>query len=241
MPAQGFPIILEKILHTFLEQDMLKTWTLLQEQNGNIVVKLRFYGTHHGQGNLNLATGDQGGELSFKSKSAKQNLRDRERSRAHHQQQNTSPALPRSRQSEEPEIARDEPSFYEQMTSHISLECALNPNASTFVGQSADNYVLPSSPGLQTSKDMITNTVSELNISNDYFTANIEEVESDTHPTASVSPPPKLNETDTKLMTSNLTETDSDDSDDKIPDCKHCDICNLEFPQFEIAIQRCEG
>ncbi len=41
---------------------------------------------------------------------------------------------------------------------------------------------------------MITNTVSELNISNDYFTANIEEVESDTHPTASVSPPPKPNE-----------------------------------------------
>ncbi len=70
------------------------------------------------------------------------------------------------------------------MTSHISPECALNPNASTFVGQSADNYVLHSNPGLQTSKDMITNTVSELNISNDYFTANIEEVESDTHPTA---------------------------------------------------------
>ncbi len=82
---------------------------------------------------------------------------------------------------------------------------------STFVGQSADNYVLHSSPGLQTSKDMITNIVSKLNISNDYFTANIEEVESDIHPTASVSPPPKLNETDTKSMTSNLTETDSDD------------------------------
>ncbi len=45
---------------------------------------------------------------------------------------------------------------------------------------------------------MIPNTVSELNISNDYFTANIEEVESDTHPTVSGSAPPKLNETDTK-------------------------------------------
>ncbi len=67
MPAQGFPIILEKMLHRLLEQ------------GGNIVVKLRFYGTHGGQGNLNLATGDQGGELSFKGKSAKQNLRDRER------------------------------------------------------------------------------------------------------------------------------------------------------------------
>ncbi len=30
-------------------------------------------------------------------------------------------------------------------------------------------------------------------------------------------------------MTSNLTETDSDDSDDEIPDHKHCDICNLEL------------
>ncbi len=115
------------------------------------------------------------------------------------------------------------------MTSHIPPECALNPNAPTFVGQSANNYVLYSSPGLQTSKDMITNTVSELNISNDYFTANIEELEYDTHPTVSVSPPPKLNETDTKSMTSNLTETESDDSDDEIPDRKHCDICNLEL------------
>ncbi len=115
------------------------------------------------------------------------------------------------------------------MTSHISSEYALNPNATTFVGQSADNYVLHSSPGLQTSKDMITNTVSELNLSNDYFTANIEEVESDTDPTASVSPLTQLNETDTKSMTSNLTETDSDDSDDEIPDRKHCDICNLEL------------
>ncbi len=73
---------------------------------------------------------------------------------------------------------------------------------------------------------MITNRVSELNISNDYFTANIEEVESDTHRTASVSPPPTLNETDTKLMTSNMTETDSDD---EIPDRKHCDIRYLEL------------
>ncbi len=86
MPAQGFPIILEKMLDTLLEQDMLKTWTIFQKQNGNIVVKLRFYGTHHGQGNLNLATGDQGGELSFKRKSAKQTLTERERARAHHQQ-----------------------------------------------------------------------------------------------------------------------------------------------------------
>ncbi len=30
-------------------------------------------------------------------------------------------------------------------------------------------------------------------------------------------------------MASNLTETDSDDSDDEIPDHKHCDICNLEL------------
>ncbi len=87
MPAQGFPIILEKMLHTHLEQDMLKAWTIFQEESGNIVVKLRFYGTHGGQGSLNLATGDQGGELSFKRKSAKQTLRDRERARAHHQQQ----------------------------------------------------------------------------------------------------------------------------------------------------------
>ncbi len=50
-----------------------------QEQSENIVVKLRFYGTHGGQDSLNLATGDQGGELSFKRKSAKQTLRDRER------------------------------------------------------------------------------------------------------------------------------------------------------------------
>ncbi len=70
------------------------------------------------------------------------------------------------------------------MTSHISPECALNPNAPTFVGQSANNYVLHSSPGLQPSKDMINNTVSELNIWNDYFTADIEKVESDTYPTA---------------------------------------------------------
>ncbi len=59
MPAQGFPIILEKMLHTLLEQDMLKAWTIFQEQIGNIVVKLRFYGTHGGQGSLNLATGDR--------------------------------------------------------------------------------------------------------------------------------------------------------------------------------------
>ncbi len=63
------------------------------------------------------------------------------------------------------------------MTSHISPECALNPNAPTFIGQSANNYIIHSIPGLQTSMDMmITNTVTELNISNDYFTANIEEV-----------------------------------------------------------------
>ncbi len=85
MPAQGFSIILEKMLHTRLEQDMLKTWTMFQEQSGNIVVKLRFYGTHGGQGSLNIATGDQGGELSFKRKSAKQTRRDRERARADHQ------------------------------------------------------------------------------------------------------------------------------------------------------------
>ncbi len=72
------------MLHTLLEQDVLKTWRICQEQSGNIVVKLRFYGTHDDQGNLNLATGGQGGELSFKRKSAKLNLRDRERARAHH-------------------------------------------------------------------------------------------------------------------------------------------------------------
>ncbi len=74
---------------------------------------MRFYRTHGGQGNLNLATGDQGGELSFKRKSAKQNLIDREIARAHHKQENASPALPRSisTQSEEPKIACDEPSF----------------------------------------------------------------------------------------------------------------------------------
>ncbi len=189
---------------------------------------MRFYGTHSDQGSLNLATGDQGGELSFKRKSAKQTLRDRERARTHHEQQNTSPALPMSisTQYEEHEIACDEPSFYGQRTSHIASECALNPNAPIFVGQSANNYILHSSPGLQTSQDMITNTLSELNISNDYFTANIEEVESDTYPTASVSPPPKLHETETKSVNSIWTETDSDDD---IPDDKHCDICNLEF------------
>ncbi len=74
--------------------------------------------------------------------------------------------------------------------------------------------------------DMITNTLSKLNISNDYFTVNIKEVESDTYPIASVLPPPKLNETDTKSMTS---ETDSNDSSDEIPDRKHCDIYNLEL------------
>ncbi len=41
--------------------------------------QVEIYGTHGGQGSLNLATGDQGG--------AKQTLRDRERARAHHQQQ----------------------------------------------------------------------------------------------------------------------------------------------------------
>ncbi len=146
---------------------MLKAWTIFQEQSGNIVVKLRFYGTHGGQGSLNLATGDQDGELSVKRKIAKQTLRDRERARAHHQQKHTSPALLRSisTQSEEPEI-------YIMMNPVISPQCALNPNAPTFVGQSADNYILHSSPGLQTSMDMmITNTVSELNVSNDYFTA----------------------------------------------------------------------
>ncbi len=66
------------------------------------------------------------------------------------------------------------------MTSHISPECALNSNAPTFVGHSVNNCILHSSPGLQTSNDMITNIVNGLNISNDYFTANIEEVESDT-------------------------------------------------------------
>ncbi len=116
---------------------------------------------------VKVATGDQGGELSFKRKSAKQTVRGRERARAHNQQKNTSPALLRSisTQSEEPEI-------YIMMNPVISPQCALNPNAPTFVGQSADNYILHSSPGLQTSMDMmITNTVSELNVSNDYFTA----------------------------------------------------------------------
>ncbi len=48
----------------------------------------------------------------------------------------------------------------DMLTSHISPECALNPNAPTFVGQSANNYILHSSPGLQTSMDMmIINTV----------------------------------------------------------------------------------
>ncbi len=65
-----------------------------------------------------------------------------------------------------------------------------------------------------------------MNISNDYFKANIEEVESDKYPTVSVSPPQKLKDTDTKSMTSNLTETDNKD---EIPYCKHCDICNLEW------------
>ncbi len=46
------------------------------------------------------------------------------------------------------------------------------------------------------------------------------------HPTASLSPPPKLNETDTKSMPSNVMETDSDD---ELPEHKHCDICNLEL------------
>ncbi len=116
-----------------------------------------------GQGSLHLVTGD----LSFKRKSANQN---------------TSPQLSpwEYLQSQEPEIAHDEPSFYGWITSHIALKCALNPNAPTFVGQSVDNYVLHSSFGLQTLKDLITNTVSELNISNEYFTADIEELESDT-------------------------------------------------------------
>ncbi len=48
MPAKGFHIILEKMLHTLLEQDMLKVWTIFQEQSGNIVVKFRFYGKHGG-------------------------------------------------------------------------------------------------------------------------------------------------------------------------------------------------
>ncbi len=77
-----------------------------------------------------------------------------------------------STQSQEPEMARDEPSSYGRMTSHISPEYDLNPNVPTFVGQSANNYVLHSSPGLITNRhteDMITNRVSELNISNDYF------------------------------------------------------------------------
>ncbi len=75
---------------------MLKTCTIFQQQSGNILVNLIFYGTHGGQDSLNLPTGDQGGELSFKRKSAKQNLRDKERARTHHQLQTTSPALPRS-------------------------------------------------------------------------------------------------------------------------------------------------
>ncbi len=63
-----------------LEQDIYaQTWTIFQEQNGIIVVKLRCYGTHGGQGSLNLATDDQGGELSFKRKSAKQKQSKRQR------------------------------------------------------------------------------------------------------------------------------------------------------------------
>ncbi len=111
MPTQGFPIIQEKMLHTHLKQDMLKTWTIFQEQSRNIVVKLRFYGTHGSQGSLNLATGDQGSEFSFKRKSAKQTLRDGQRGRAHYKQKNTLPALPRSI-STQSEIACDEHSFY---------------------------------------------------------------------------------------------------------------------------------
>ncbi len=77
---------------------------------------------------------------------------------------------------------------------------------------------------------MITNKVRELNIWSDYFTANIEEVEYDIHPTASVSPPTKLNETDNIVMISYLTGTDIDD---EIPEHKHCDIGNLELNFFE--------
>ncbi len=53
------------MLDTILEQNMLKTWTIFQEQSGNIVVKLRFYWTHGGQGSLNLTRGDQGDQLLF--------------------------------------------------------------------------------------------------------------------------------------------------------------------------------
>ncbi len=56
-----------EMLDILLEQNILKTWTSFQEQSGNIVVKLKFYGTHCGQVSLNVATGD-------------------------HQQKNTSPA-----------------------------------------------------------------------------------------------------------------------------------------------------
>ncbi len=61
------------MLDTVLEQDILKTCTICQEQRGNIAVKLRLYGTHGGQGSLNLTTVDQlyGGQLYFKRKSAK--------------------------------------------------------------------------------------------------------------------------------------------------------------------------
>ncbi len=87
-------------------------------------------------------------------------------------------------------------------------------------------FYINSSPRLQTSKDMITNIVSELNISNDYFTADIDDIESDIYPTASISGPTKLSETDTKAMTSYLTETESGD---EIQEHKHCDICYLEL------------
>ncbi len=97
------------------------------------------------------------------------------------------------------------------MTSHISSEHALNPNAPTYVGQSADNSVLCASHGLQTLQNMITNTASEMNISNHYFITDAEEEESDIPPTASVSSAPTLHDTDTKVMTSYLTDTDSDD------------------------------
>ncbi len=43
-----------------------------QEQSGNIVVTLRFYGLHGDQCSLHSVAGDKGGKISLKMKSAKE-------------------------------------------------------------------------------------------------------------------------------------------------------------------------
>ncbi len=116
------------------------------------------------------------------------------------------------------------------MTSHISPECALNPNAPIFVCQSADNYVLHSSPGLQTSTDMITNTVSEYeHIKWLFHSQHRRAITWHRSYSFCFSPSKTKLRLTLKSMTSNLTKTDGDDSDDEIPYCKHCDIwyCSL--------------